>query len=374
MIVVKMFNLQRAFELSLRGRDPANTHKDPAAFAAVHKQCTGRAHASGNADPHARPVVKSDSNSSIRSRSSSRTADCYLEIRSIDESSANGTGASKDKLDYVKSFSNSTSSFEGHSDTDSSENSKCDPIKSNGGVDEKFLRLHNTSTKASLAKTAKMRYLDEMSPTCDESPTFNRFKNGNDHGTNGYSKNGDQTDEGKFARSPLRSSFRERTCSPAPPPRNTNQKKLTPDVKTETTSNGKPPIAAKSFLVLDSPLAKPRAGSFRGTNPLQKPPWNSPSAKISPANTQKQNFVRTGSLRNSLNRKKKYPCVLEYWRELIALAEKRKYGWLTIGKNGQGLLKELQEMAVEKTSTEDTVSQPCNEKCIFNNEYEALSI
>lgn len=348
-----MFNLHRAFELSLRGRDASSTHKDPAAFAAVHKHCMGKAHASGSPDQMGRNVVKSDSNSSIRSRSSSRAADCYIEIRNIEESSTNGN-ASKDKLDYVKSFSNSTSSFEGHSDTDSSENSKSDNPKINGNVDEKFLRLHTTSTKASLAKTAKMRYLEDMSPTCDESPTLKiKSFNGNDH-NNGFGKNSDHSGDSKsFVRSPLRSSLRDRSCSPASP-RSFNQKKPpVPEPKpNDSPSNGKPPIAAKSFLVLDSPLAKPRAGSFRGPSTQnQKPPWNSVYAKVSP-----KNFVRTGSLRGSFNnRKKKYPCVSEYWKELIALAEKRKYGWLTIGKDGQGLLKELQEMIVGNV-VQETVS------------------
>lgn len=106
----RMFHLQKAFEASLRGGSDSSL----ANIKSKHKTCKGTLHATGNYQkPPPQPHVK------------------------------------------VKS---SSVSSEGFSESDSVDSLKEEANKKNSAICD---RLHNTSTKASFAKTAKMRYLED---------------------------------------------------------------------------------------------------------------------------------------------------------------------------------------------------------------------
>lgn len=182
-----MFHVQGSFEQSLRCGDELspNGSKTLAALAKIHKHCTGKAHANGCADhkhPPNLPLAKSDSSNSLQSRKSFRS-DCIIEIKDKSQVMNRSHEGS-----FPKSFSNSTSSYEGQSDTDSENTFKTRPDLNKGS--DPCERLFSQNTKASLMKTARMRYADDSVLS-----TFQDELDG---------------DKLKFNRTPLRSSYRER--------------------------------------------------------------------------------------------------------------------------------------------------------------------
>lgn len=102
-----MYHLQKAFENSLRGGNDLS----PASLKNKHKTCRGTLHGTGNYQKSSNGKVKSSSVSS-----------------------------------------------EGFSESDSVDSLKEEANKKNSAICD---RLHNTLTKASYAKTAKMRYLED---------------------------------------------------------------------------------------------------------------------------------------------------------------------------------------------------------------------
>ncbi|CAK1541728.1 unnamed protein product [Leptosia nina] len=279
-----MFQVQGPFEQSLRGGDelsPDGT-KTLAALAKIHKHCTGKAHAHGCIDNRHSPLAKSDSNTSLQSRKSFRN-DCVIEIH---DKSKNGDLQRNGNGSFNKSFSNSTSSYEGHSDTDS-ENTfrarsemKPDPCE----------RLFTQNTKASLMKTARVRYADDSVVAMQDEIERDKWKN-------------------SFARTTSRGSFRERRAAAV-----TVEEVRSDGIKNEdeVLSPGDQKNKQKS------PLIRKGSGGINSKN-LSKPPWRGASKN----GNQNEPFVRTPSLRGSI-RKKKVDGVP--WRRLYDLAMWRRYG------------------------------------------------
>lgn len=373
-----MFHLHRTFELSLRGREPSPS-KTKANLAIIHKQCKGKAHASGQTDPAPRTILKSESNSSIRSRDSRGSAvDCFIEIRNAESLNTNGNG--KDIPDYGKSFS--TSSMEGHSDTDSSDNTKSECSKhtlDSQGQSNASDRLYHMSTKASLAK---MRFMDEDHPHFS-SEESNESSKKSDEAHKNCKDSAIFFDRKDARRSSGRISFREKqigivTVDDVKADGLTDdgnqlikdEKRKPLERKPSINENGdkrpngfpegeKPPIPGnKPSLVrrnFNSPNQSTRTGSFRNSSPSPsaRPPWNSIHAKAAPSGSPGQGLVRTGSLRSSI---KKKPNIMEslFWLDIVDIAERRKFGWgLDTGKDGEGLLKDLSNMGADMQDAEN---------------------
>lgn len=288
-----MFHIQGSFEQSLRGGDEISPsgNKTLAALAKIHKHCTGKAHAHGcgdNKHPH-NPLVKSDSNASIQSRKSFRN-ECIIEIK--DENNHNFT---KNDNGFTKSFSNSTSSYEGHSDTDS-ENTFKSRSDQNKVVDP-CERLFAQNTRASLMKTARMRYADDSV----------------------ISSMTDEVDgERKFTRTPLRASYRE--------PRKSAVVTIE-EVKSDGSNNDeelanavlfdekmKTPVQNKGFV------RKVSNGTVNGKVNGTKPPWRGCGKNGTP-----EPFVRQPSLRGSIRKKNPKTDGIP-WKRLYELSLWRKCG------------------------------------------------
>lgn len=286
-----MFHVQGTFEQSLRCGDdlsPSGT-KTLAALAKIHKHCTGKAHAHGCVDSKPNPLVKSDSSSSVQSKKSFRN-DCFIEIK---EAVRTDSPFSKNNGNVIKSFSNSTSSYEGHSDTDSEnmfkprmETKMADPCE----------RLFAQNTKASLMKTARMRYADDntISALQDEIDG-ERWKN-------------------TFVRTSSRGSFREKTGVVTIEEVKLDGAKNTDEYEADEKKKLQTPNKSSS-------LRKSSPGILNGKNSTagSKPPWRGASKN----NIPNEAFVRSPSLRGSI-RKKKNDGVP--WRRLYELSLWRKCG------------------------------------------------
>ncbi|CAH0713656.1 unnamed protein product, partial [Brenthis ino] len=300
-----MFHVQGTFEQSLRCGDelsPGGT-KTLAALAKIHKHCTGKAHAHGCVDTKPNPLAKSDSNTSMQSKKSFRS-DCFIEIKDTvrADSPAVRTDSpfSKNNGSIGKSFSNSTSSYEGHSDTDSettfksrSEHKSTDPCE----------RLFSQNTKASLMKTARMRYADDNTiSTLQDEIDGERWKN-------------------TFVRTPSRGSFREKksgvvTIEEVKLDGAKNSDEL---CNYEVTDEKKKNLTPNKNII----LRKSSPGTYNGKNaPVgvsSKPPWRGASKN----GISNEPFVRSPSLRGSI-RKKKNDGVP--WQRLYDLSLWRKCG------------------------------------------------
>ncbi|XP_026333803.1 unconventional myosin-XVIIIa isoform X2 [Hyposmocoma kahamanoa] len=288
-----MFHIQGSFEQSLRGGDEISPsgNKTLAALAKIHKHCTGKAHAHGcgdNKHPH-NPLVKSDSNASIQSRKSFRN-ECIIEIK--DENNHNFT---KNDNGFTKSFSNSTSSYEGHSDTDS-ENTFKSRSDQNKVVDP-CERLFAQNTRASLMKTARMRYADDSV----------------------ISSMTDEVDgERKFTRTPLRASYREPrksavvTIEEVKSDGSNNDEELANAVLFD--EKRKTPVQNKGFV------RKVSNGTVNGKVNGTKPPWRGCGKNGTP-----EPFVRQPSLRGSIRKKNPKTDGIP-WKRLYELSLWRKYG------------------------------------------------
>lgn len=292
-----MFHVQSSFEQSLRCGDEVspNGSKTLAALAKIHKHCTGKAHANGCADhklPPQVPLTKSDSSNSLQSRKSFRS-DCIIEIKDKNHIMNRSHEGS-----FIKSFSNSTSSYEGHSDTDSENTFKTrtDPNKTADPCE----RLFSQNTKASLMKTARMRYADDtvISTAQDEV----------------------DGEKSKFNRTPLRSSYRERksaavTIEEVKSDGSNRDEDLTHavlfDEKRKTLTQNKSSLQRKGSTGSTVSNGKNTNGS--------KPPWKGASKNGIPP----EPFVRTSSFRGSL--RKKIPNGIP-WKKLYELSLWRKYG------------------------------------------------
>lgn len=316
-----MFQVQGSFVQSLRGGDDLspNGNKTLAALAKIHKHCTGKAHAHGCIDNKHNPLAKSDSNASIQSKRSFRS-ECIIEI--TDKNHTNNFHRNHDGS--YKSFSNSTSSYEGHSDTDSESTSKTRP-ELNKIVDP-CERLFAQNTKASIMKTARMRYADDtfISSWHDE-------------------VDGERCKQA-FSKSPLRASFRERKSAVV----TIEEVKSDGSNKDEELANAvlfdekrktptKPGLARKGSN--GSPVINGKASV--------KPPWRGTSKKLAPADS----FVRSPSLRGSIrkkviNKKDGIP-----WRRLYELSLWRKCGvsFAAVGAESErALLRPWREMSSEQ--------------------------
>lgn len=311
--------LQGSFEQSLRCGDEVspNGNKTLAALAKIHKHCTGKAHANGCGDHKHNPLAKSDSNTSLQSRRSFRN-ECIIEIREADKN--NHINKTNDGL--TKSFSNSTSSYEGHSDTDS------ESIKSrsehNKSVDP-CERLFSQNTKASLMKTARMRYADDsvISSLQDE-------------------VDGEKCKQ-NFNRSPLRSSYRERKSAVV----------TIEEVKSDGSNHDEELANAVLFDEKKKTPIKPAIqskGSGNLTNGKTvngaKPPWRGASKNGIPA----EPFVRTPSFRGSIRKKNAKGDGIP-WRKLYELSLWRKCGvnFASVGADSErALLRPWSEMASQQ--------------------------
>lgn len=289
-----MFHVQGTFEQSLRCGDDVSPsgNKTLAALAKIHKHCTGKSHAHGCVDSK-NPLAKSDSNTSLQSKKSFR-GDCYIEIKEAIKNENNFTKNGS----MTKSFSNSNSSYEGHSDTDSEtfkpriESKLTDPCE----------RLFAQNTKASLMKTARMRYADDsVISTVNDEIDGEKWKN-------------------NFVRTSSRGSFRDRKSGVV----------TIEEVKSDGLNNHDV-IDEKKRALTPSKLTLCRKNSSvtingKAANNCSKPPWRSAS-KNGIAN---EPFVRSPSLRGSI-RKKKPEGVS--WRRLYDLSLWRKYG-VNFASNG----------------------------------------
>ncbi|CAH1641020.1 unnamed protein product [Spodoptera littoralis] len=296
-----MFHVQGSFEQSLRCGDEVSPsgNKTLAALAKIHKHCTGKAHANGCADHKLNPLAKSDSNTSLQSRKSFRN-ECIIEIKESDKNNQNSI-KSNDGL-YSKSFSNSTSSYEGHSDTDSENTfkSRSDQSKTTDPCE----RLFAQNTKASLMKTARMRYADDsiISALQDE-------------------VDGEKVKQ-PFCRTPLRGSYRERksavvTIEEVKSDGSNQDEELANavlfDEKRKTPTQTKPGLQRKSSSGSTVSNGKPVNGT--------KPPWRGASKKGIPA----EPFVRTPSFRGSIRKKTTKNDGIP-WKKLYELSLWRRYG------------------------------------------------
>ncbi|XP_045770484.1 unconventional myosin-XVIIIa isoform X3 [Maniola jurtina] len=282
-----MFHIQGTFEQSLRCGDELspNGNKTLAALAKIHKHCTGKSHAHGCVDSK-NPLAKSDSNTSLQSKKSFRS-DCYIEIK---EATKNDSNITNKNGSMTKSFSNSTSSYEGHSDTDSEtafkprvEPKLTDPCE----------RLFAQNTKASLMKTARMRYADDSatSPVNDEIDG-EKWKN-------------------NFVRTSSRGSFRDRKSGVV------TIEEVKSDGLSSHEDDKKRALTPNKNIV----CRKNSSGTVNGKPGSNgtKPPWRSASKN----GISNEPFVRSPSLRGSI-RKKKFDGVP--WRRLYDLSLWRKYG------------------------------------------------
>lgn len=304
-----MFHMQGSFEQSLRCGDEVspNGNKTLAALAKIHKHCTGKAHANGCGH---NPLAKSDSNNSLQSKKSFRN-ECFIEIKEADK---NNHVIKNDSL--TKSFSNSTSSYDGHSDTDSeSVKSRTEQSKNVDPCE----RLFSQNTRASLMKTARMRYSDDT-VIQDE-------------------VDGDKCKQ-NFNRSlSLRSSYRERKPAVV----------TIEEVKSD--GSNKDEELANAVLFDEkrkTPIQKPlvqRKGSGNsitsGKTNGTKPPWRGGS-KI---NIPSEPFVRTPSFRGSIRKKKSDGIP---WKRLYELSLWRKCGvsFAVVGAdNERALLRPWNELS-----------------------------
>ncbi|XP_037292547.1 unconventional myosin-XVIIIa isoform X3 [Manduca sexta] len=304
-----MFHVQGSFEQSLRCGDEVSPsgNKTLAALAKIHRHCTGKAHANGCTEHKHNPLAKSDSNNSLQSKKSFR-GDCIIEIKEADKNNH----VIKHDGTYMKSFSNSTSSYEGHSDTDSENTFKSRPDH-NKSLDP-CERLFAQNTKASLMKTARMRYADDSIIT-DE-------------------VDGDKS-KAVFNRTPSRSSFRERktgvvTIEEIKSDGSNLDEDLANavlfDEKRKTPTQGKPGLQLKGST--GSTISN---GKTNGT----KPPWRGASKNGIPP----EPFVRTPSFRGSI-KKKTGKNDGTPWRKLYELALWRRCGvsFATVGADTERIL------------------------------------
>ncbi|XP_050353140.1 unconventional myosin-XVIIIa isoform X2 [Nymphalis io] len=295
-----MFHIQGPFEQSLRCGDdlsPSGT-KTLASLAKIHKHCTGKAHAHGCVDSKHNPLDKSDSNTSLQSKKYFRS-DCFIEIK---EDVKNDGQFTKNNGSLAKSFSNSTSSYEGHSDTDS-ETFKC---RTDPKLTDPCERLFSQNTKASLMKTARMRYADESILSNQDEVDGDRFKN-------------------TFSRTSSRGSFRDRKSSVVTIEEVKSESiKNTADLSNSDLIDEK----KKSSQNKNTILRKGPAGNVNGKNGTNgtKPPWRGASKN----GLLNEPFVRSPSLRGSI-RKKKNDGVP--WRRLYELSLWRKCG-VNFASNG----------------------------------------
>ncbi|XP_048482248.1 unconventional myosin-XVIIIa isoform X3 [Plutella xylostella] len=295
-----MFQVQGSFEQSLRGGGEASPGgKTLAALAKIHRHCSGKAHANGCVDPRHNALAKSDSNNSIQSKKSFRS-DCFIEIKEAEKNNHNFT--KQNDGSYVKSFSNSTSSYEGHSDTDSESTSKTKPEQNK--TPDPCERLFAQNTRASLMKTARMRYADDSVISDDVDGEKGKLA---------------------FIRTPLRASYRERksavvtieevksdACNKDDDLANT----LLFDDKRKSALQTKPALIRKGSngTTVNGINGKP---NVNGT----KPPWRGASKKVIPT----EPFIRTPSLRGSIRKKTAKNDGIP-WRRLYELSLWRKCG------------------------------------------------
>ncbi|CAG9791583.1 unnamed protein product [Diatraea saccharalis] len=332
-----MFHVQSSFEQSLRCGDEIspNGNKTLAALAKIHKHCTGKAHAHGCIDHKLNPLAKSDSNTSLQSRKSFRS-ECIIEIKEADKQQ----NFIKNNELLTKSFSNSTSSYEGHSDTDSENTSKLRP--ENNKITDPCERLFTQSTKASLMKTARMRYADDsvISMLHDE-------------------VDGEKCKQ-QFNRTPLRSSYRERKSAVV----TIEEVKLDGSFHEEDLANSVL-FDEKKKTSIQNKVGLQRKGSGNSlvngkTTNGTKPPWRGASKKGIPA----EPFVRSPSLRGSIRKKTtKNDCVP--WRRLYELSLWRKCGvsFAAVGADKErALLRPWGELSSHQHPPMFSVSQTINRR------------
>lgn len=295
-----MFHIQGPFEQSLRCGDdlsPSGT-KTLAALAKIHKHCTGKAHAHGCVDHKQNPLDKSDSNTSLQSKKYFRS-DCFIEIKE----DLKNDGQVKNNGSIAKSFSNSTSSYEGHSDTDSEtfkyrmEHKSTDPCE----------RLFSQNTKASLMKTARMRYADDSNLSNQDEIDGDRFKN-------------------TFSRTSSRGSFRDRKSGVV-----TIEEVKSDGIKSSDDLNSADLMEEKKKSQMQNKNTVLRKGSPGNVNVRNgsngtKPPWRGASKNGST----NEPFIRSPSLRGSIRKKKNDGIP---WRRLYELSLWRKCG-VNFASNG----------------------------------------
>ncbi|VVC95312.1 unnamed protein product [Leptidea sinapis] len=280
-----MFHIQGPFELSLRSDELSPSgNKTLAALAKIHKHCTGKAHAHGCIDQKVHSLVKSDSNSSMNSRKSQRNG-YLIEIK---DANKNGSFNGNTNALFTKSFSNSTSSYEGHSDTDSENTSKnrhemrhIDPCE----------RLFTQNTKASLMKTARMRYADDSTIALLDEVDGEKYKL-------------------NLCRNPSRGSFKCRKSSEPVKVDDVN-------INNDNASDDK----KKALTQHKVSVVRRNSGGYstKCGNEI-KPPWRGTSKN----RVQTETLVRSPSLRGSIRKRTK--CDGIPWRKLYEFSIWRRCG------------------------------------------------
>lgn len=327
-----MFHVQGSFEQSLRCGDELspNGNKTLAALAKIHKHCSGKAHANGCVDHKHNPLAKSDSNTSLQSRKSFR-GDCIIEIKEADKHhhfNRNNDGP------FTKSFSNSTSSYEGHSDTDSESMKTRTELHK---ITDPCERLFAQNTKASLMKTARMRYADDsvLSSLHDE-------------------VDGEKC-KSPFGRTPLRGSYRERKSGVV----------TIEELKSDSFNNDedlanavlfgekkKTPVQIKPGLQRKG--SNHSVGNGKVNTNGTKPPWRGASRN----GALNEHIVRTPSLRGSIRKKVSNGVP---WRRLYELSLWRKCGvsFALVGADAErALLRPWTELSSQQHPPPFSVSRP----------------
>ncbi|CAH2052418.1 unnamed protein product, partial [Iphiclides podalirius] len=313
-----MFHVQGAFEQSLRCGDDVSPsgNKTLATLAKIHKHCTGKAHAHGCLVHKHNPLAKSDSNTSIQSRKSFRN-DCIIEIKEskLDNSLPKGNGS------FTKSFSNSTSSYEGHSDTDSESTPRIRPDPKTAAPGE---RLYSQNTKSSLLKTARMRYADDgVIASLHDEVDGEKWKH-------------------NFTRTPSRSSCRERKSGVVTieevKSESFNDDELNSDERKKAQQQNKTQLHRK-VSTGNAPTngSKPSNGT--------KPPWRGGSKN----GRTTEPFVRSPSLRGSIKKKKSDGVP---WRRLYEFSLWRRCGvsFASVGaETERALLRPWSEMSAQES-------------------------
>ncbi|XP_041972236.1 unconventional myosin-XVIIIa isoform X4 [Aricia agestis] len=277
-----MFHIQGSFEQSLRCGDELspNGNKTLAALAKIHKHCTGKAHAHGCIDQRHNALAKSDSSTSVQSKKSTKN-ECFIEIK---DAARNDNVLPRSNGSFVKSFSNSTSSYDGHSDTDSENTFKSRELKATDPCE----RLFTQNTRASLMKTARMRYADDTAISAfHDEIDGEKWRN-------------------TFTRTPARGSCRERKMVVTIEDVKNGLKNGDDDKDIDDKKKGQKKALIRRTI---------SGGSPNGT----KPPWRGGKN-----GNQNENFVRSTSIRGSIRKRPKNDGIP--WRRLYELSLWRKYG------------------------------------------------
>ncbi|KAF2900129.1 hypothetical protein ILUMI_06047, partial [Ignelater luminosus] len=334
-----MYHLQKAFENSLRcGPEPSP--KAPRKNVALqHRACKGTAHACGN-------YTKNVNNCNDQLVNTLKVNNVNVDNKNLNLQE-NGQNVNNKLEDLNNKHNNkfkrknsktSSVSSEGHSESDSLDSltdkkpnevlqmsSDSTPKQSNVSIVD---RLHSTATKASIAKTAKMRYL-ELDDEDDACWMQDLRKE-----TNKNNKNEDSKGKKQKRKNKLRNILNNMND-------NYNDSK-TNEVVTHADADICNEVATKNSDV--NQLNNARRNNFKpvlshnNANNV-KPPWNANRIPVNRAS------FRRRSIRRNFNNVKAVT-----WEEAVSLSEKRKSNFVNDDKNN--FLKDWQELLSQKCNSD----------------------